>query len=65
MKANIKFDYFAKIKIDSAAFIKLLTRDRVEALKQLYFAHVKTFPYSNFEIRHVAFEHPWTFGNRA
>ncbi len=51
-------DYFAKIKFDLSVFQALLASDRAEALKQLYCAHLKAFPYSNFEIRQAAHQHP-------
>ena len=51
-------DYFAKLKLDLSIFQELLVLDRTEALKQLYFAHIKNLPYSNFEIRQAAHQHP-------
>ncbi len=46
--------YFAKINLDLEEFKILVAQDKVIALSQLYFAHVKSFPYSNFEIREAA-----------
>ncbi|RUR08650.1 arylamine N-acetyltransferase [Legionella sp. km772] len=58
MKEVKLVDYFAKIKLDFSAFQDLLASDKTEALKQVYFAHIKAFPYSNFEIREAAHQHP-------
>jgi N-hydroxyarylamine O-acetyltransferase len=51
-------NYFSKIKIDIDAFKEVLKRDKAEALKCLYYAHVKAIPYNNLELRKAAHQHP-------
>lgn len=48
--------YFDKIGLNIDTFQALVRDDKKEALTQLYFAHVKSFPYNNFEIRKLAYQ---------
>lgn len=54
---NLK-DYFNKIKLDLTEIQELIKVDKVEALKRIYYAHITTIPYNNFEIRKAAHQHP-------
>ena len=53
---NIKLsDYFQTTKLNQLALAKL---SPVDCLNEIYAAHVKTFPFSNLELRKIARQHP-------
>lgn len=50
--------YFQKIQITPFSLSNLSIEEKIACLKKTYFAHVKSFPYSNFELRKIAGQHP-------
>ena len=51
-------DYLLKIKLAERSLADLTTEEKATYLRDIYFSHVKTFPYSNFDLRHIARQHP-------
>lgn len=49
--------YLKKIRLDPHLLSSLTTEEQVSYLYEIYSAHVKTFPYSNFELRTIARQH--------
>ncbi|CAM3133834.1 putative N-hydroxyarylamine O-acetyltransferase [Legionella steigerwaltii] len=56
MKINLKH-YLQTIKVDPIP-TGAAHEERINFLKTIYFAHVKTFPYTNFELRKISRQHP-------
>ncbi|WP_058442227.1 arylamine N-acetyltransferase [Legionella brunensis] len=54
---NLKH-YLQTINIKFPSPVNLSTEEKINYLKDLYFAHIKTFPYSNFALRSIARQHP-------
>ncbi|WP_058464909.1 arylamine N-acetyltransferase [Legionella cincinnatiensis] len=50
--------YLLKIKTVYHPLEHLTTEEKIDYLKEIYFSHVKTFPYSNFKLREIAKQHP-------
>ncbi|STX39701.1 arylamine N-acetyltransferase [Legionella feeleii] len=50
--------YLKKIQVALPDLSNALTELRISFLRKIYFAHVTTFPYSNFELRKIARQHP-------
>lgn len=50
--------YLKKVNINLLPLPELSHDEKVKFLRQIYFAHVKTFPYSNFGLRELANQHP-------
>ncbi|STX52623.1 putative N-hydroxyarylamine O-acetyltransferase [Legionella busanensis] len=53
---NLK-NYFKKINVSEKPFVSLTNKEQLEFLEQIYFAHLKTFPYENFQLRVIAKQH--------
>ncbi|WP_242604422.1 arylamine N-acetyltransferase family protein [Legionella gresilensis] len=53
---NLK-SYFKKINISEKSLVSLPSKEQLEFLEEIYFAHLKTFPYENFELRLIAKQH--------
>lgn len=51
-------NYFHKIELDLDSIRVLITTHPVEALNQIYHAHMMVFPYSSFELREAGLHHP-------
>lgn len=49
--------YLQKLKISQESFESESVEARINYLNSIYSAHVKTFPYSNFELRKIASQH--------
>lgn len=56
MKVNLK-TYLQTLKMEPLPG-NASSDEKINFLKALYFAHVQTFPYSNFELRKIAKQHP-------
>lgn len=56
MKINLK-QYLQTIKIAPLPD-KASSEEKINYLNAIYFAHVQTFPYSNFELRKISRQHP-------
>ncbi|CAM2872252.1 arylamine N-acetyltransferase [Legionella anisa] len=55
-KINLE-DYLKKIKITVPSLTDASREDKIDFLRKIYFAHVQTFPYSNFELRKISKQH--------
>ncbi|WED42695.1 arylamine N-acetyltransferase [Legionella cardiaca] len=51
-------DYLNKTNINIPSLPNLSSIEKINLLKDIYFAHVKTFPYSNTALRSIARQHP-------
>ena len=57
MKTNLK-QYLVKTKLDLPSLIDASDDLQIQCLNAIYFAHISTFPYSNFELRALGHQHP-------
>ncbi|KTD40191.1 arylamine N-acetyltransferase family protein [Legionella parisiensis] len=55
-KINLE-DYLKKIKIIVPSLTDASREDKIDFLRKIYSAHIRTFPYSNFELRKISKQH--------
>jgi N-hydroxyarylamine O-acetyltransferase len=58
MQAPDFISYFYKIGLGVGAINTLSVDEQLKYLAQIYIAHLKTFPYQNFELRQISLQHP-------
>ncbi|HAU0828304.1 TPA: arylamine N-acetyltransferase family protein [Legionella pneumophila] len=51
-------EYLQKLKLGFQLLSDLPPEEQIKYLNSIYLAHIKVFPYSNFELRRIANQHP-------
>ncbi|MGQ3888489.1 arylamine N-acetyltransferase family protein [Legionella sp. CNM-1927-20] len=50
-------NYLQKINVSAKPLTSLPSTEKIKFLEEIYFAHLKAFPYENFELRSIAKQH--------